>query len=89
MLSDIYEYIAFTNHTLMKTVKVIIYGEIVVLFFFFNFFNLNINSIGTKFGDLRHMINGNIDVLRIVETKIDASFASAQFSPEDTIHDTD
>lgn len=59
------------------------------IFFFFNFFNLNINSIGTKFGDLRHMINGNIDVLRIVETRIDASFASAQFSPEDTIHDTD
>ena len=40
---------------------------------------LNINSIRNKFNDLEESIKSNIDVVRIAETKIDASFTKAQF----------
>ena len=44
-----------------------------------NFCNLNINSVRYKFNDFQEIINGNLDVVSIVEAKIDASFSSAQF----------
>ena len=44
-----------------------------------NFCYLNINSVRNKFTDFQEMINGNVDVVSIAETKIDASFPSAQF----------
>ena len=44
-----------------------------------NFANLNINSIRNKVNDLKELIKGNIDVVMITETKIDASFTTAQF----------
>ena len=40
-----------------------------------NFCYLNINSVRNKFTDFQEIINGNVDA----ETKIDASFPSAQF----------
>ena len=40
---------------------------------------LSINSIRNKFNDLQEVIRGNIDVVMIPETKIDASFTTAQF----------
>ena len=40
---------------------------------------LNINSIRNKFNNLQEVIKGNIDVFMIAETKIDGSFATAQF----------
>ena len=40
---------------------------------------LNINSIRKKFDDLKLIINENVDILRIAETKIDESFPTAQF----------
>ena len=40
---------------------------------------LNINSIRNKFNDLEELIKGNIDVVMIAETKIDASFTTGQF----------
>ena len=43
------------------------------------FAQLNINSLRNKFESLQRMINKNIDVLLISETKIDSSFPSAQF----------
>ena len=43
------------------------------------FAQLNINSLRNKFESLQHIINKNIDVLFISETKIDSSFPSAQF----------
>ena len=43
---------------------------------------LNINSIKNKFNDLQELIKGNINVVMITETKIDASFTTAQFLPE-------
>ena len=46
------------------------------------FAQLNINSLRNKFESLQHMINKNIDVLLISETKIDFSFPSAQFHLE-------
>ena len=46
------------------------------------FAQLNINSLRNKFESLQHMINKNIDVLLISETKIDSSFPSAQFHLE-------
>ena len=44
-----------------------------------NFCNLNIKSVRNKFIDLQEIMNGNMDVVSIVETKIDASFPSAPF----------
>ena len=41
--------------------------------------NLNINSIPNKFDALKTIIPGNIDILVITETKLDASFETAQF----------
>ena len=41
--------------------------------------NLNINSIRNKFDALKTIISGNIDILVITETKLDASFETAQF----------
>ena len=44
-----------------------------------NFCFLNINSVRNKFTDFQEIINGNVDVVSIAKTKIDASFPSAQF----------
>ena len=41
--------------------------------------NLNMNSISGKFDQLKTVIQGNIDILVIVETKLDASFPESQF----------
>ena len=46
-----------------------------------NFYYLNINSVRNKFTDFQE-INGKVDVISIAETKIDASFPSAQFVVE-------
>ena len=43
-----------------------------------NFCYLNINSVRNKFTDLQIIINGNVDIVSIVEAKLDASFPSAQ-----------
>ena len=40
---------------------------------------LNINSIRNKFGDLNKIVDGNIDILCIEETKLDESFLNNQF----------
>ena len=40
---------------------------------------LNINSLATKFEQLREIIGTNLDILTIQETKLDASFPSGQF----------
>ena len=39
----------------------------------------NINSVRNKFADFQEIINGNVDVVSIAKTKIDASFPSTQF----------
>ena len=41
--------------------------------------NLNINSISNKFDALKMVIPGNIDLLIVTETKLDASFEITQF----------
>ena len=41
--------------------------------------HLNINSIPNKFEVLKFMIDNNIDIFLISETKLDDSFPSAQF----------
>ena len=46
------------------------------------FAQLNINSLRNKSESLQHIINKNIDVLLISETKIDSSFPSVQFHLE-------
>ena len=43
------------------------------------FGHLNINSIVGKFDHLKVLIENNIDILVLTETKIDASFPNAQF----------
>ena len=40
---------------------------------------LNINSIRNKFGDLDKIVDGNINILCIAETKLDKSFPNNQF----------
>ena len=47
-----------------------------------NFCYLNINSARNKFTDLQTIINGNVDIVSIAETKLDAYFPSAQFTLE-------
>ena len=46
-----------------------------------NFCCLNING-RNKFTDFQEIISRNVDVVSIVETKIDASFPTAQFALE-------
>ena len=43
---------------------------------------LNINSVRNKYTDLQAIINGNVDIVSIAETKLDAFFPSAQFTLE-------
>ena len=45
----------------------------------FIFFYLNIISTRNKFGDLNKMVDGNIDILCIAETKLDESFSKNRF----------
>ena len=40
---------------------------------------LNVNSLRNKFDSLINMINNNIDILMISETKLDPSFPTGQF----------
>ena len=40
---------------------------------------LNVNSIRKTFDDLKLIVNENVDILCIAETKIDESFPTAQF----------
>ena len=47
-----------------------------------HFCYLNIYSVRNKFTDFKEIINGNVDLMSIAETKIDASFPSAQFGFE-------
>ena len=42
--------------------------------------NLNINSLSSKFDQLKLLIQGKIDILIITETKLDDSFPTAQFT---------
>ena len=44
-----------------------------------NFCYLDINSVRNKFTDFQEIINGNVDVVSIAETKINALFPSTQF----------
>ena len=44
--------------------------------------NLNINSIPNKFDQLKAVIPGYIDILVLVETKVDVSFPESQFKIE-------
>ena len=43
---------------------------------------LNINSVRNKFDSLQEIVMGKVDILIVAETKIDASFPTAQFSAE-------
>ena len=40
---------------------------------------LNINSLASKFDELREIIGKNLDILTIQETKLDSSFPTQQF----------
>ena len=41
--------------------------------------HLNINSIGNKFEPLKNIINGNLNILVLTESKIDQSFPNQEF----------
>ena len=43
------------------------------------FSDLNINSIRHRVGDLDKIVDGNIDILCIAETKLDESFSKNRF----------
>ena len=47
-----------------------------------NFCYLNIISVRNKLTDIQTIINGNVDIVSIAETKLDASFPSGQFTLE-------
>ena len=44
-----------------------------------NFAYLNINSVRNKFENFKKIINGNVDIFTIAETKLDGSFPTSQF----------
>ena len=46
------------------------------------FAHININSIRNKFEDLKLLIQDNVDILVVTETKLDDTFISAQFYME-------
>ena len=41
--------------------------------------NLNINSIARKFDQLKAIIQGHVDILIVVETKLDSTYPTSQF----------
>ena len=47
-----------------------------------NFAYLNINSVRNKFENFKEIINGNVDIFAIAETKLDGSFPTSQFELE-------
>ena len=47
-----------------------------------NFAHLDINSVRNKFGNLKEIINGNVDIFTFAETKLDGSFPILQFELE-------
>ena len=47
-----------------------------------NFYYLNTNSVRNKFENFKEIINGNVDVFTIGETKLDGSFPTSRFGPE-------
>ena len=47
-----------------------------------NFSYLNINSVRNKFENFKEIINGNVDIFTIAETKLDGSFPTSQFELE-------
>ena len=47
-----------------------------------NFAYLNINSVRNKFENFKEIINGNVDIFTIAETKLDGSFPTSQFEIE-------
>ena len=62
---------------LNKTGNSIFAENIIKYYIIFSY--LNINSIRNKFGDLDTIVDGNIDILCIAETKLDESFPNNQF----------
>ena len=48
--------------------------------------HLNINSIPNKFDGIMNMVEGNLDIFLISETKINSSFPDAQFFHEGYSH---
>ena len=47
-----------------------------------NFAYLNINSVRNKFENFKEIIDGNVDIFTIAETKLDRSFPTSQFELE-------
>ena len=47
-----------------------------------NFTYLNINSVRNKFENFKEIINGNVDIFKIAETKLDGSIPTSQFELE-------
>ena len=44
--------------------------------------NLNVNSIVSKFDELKILVKVKVDILILTETKLDESFPAAQFNIE-------
>ena len=47
-----------------------------------NFYYLNTNSVRNKFENFKEIINGNVDVFTIGETKLDGFLPTSRFRPE-------
>ena len=47
-----------------------------------NFTYLNINSVRNKFENFKEIVNVNVDIFTIAETKLDGSFPTSQFELE-------
>ena len=58
--------------SLLKYIRIRNYNKIIIG-------SLNINSIANKFDQLKIIIQGNIEILIVTETKLDTSFPTSQF----------
>ena len=59
---------SFLKHIRINNINLLIIGQ------------LNLHSLRNKLEQLSSMINGNIDIFMITETKLDETFPAAQFS---------
>ena len=66
------ELVHHTSNKYLKSLRIRNLNKVVVS-------HLNINYIRNKFDFLAHRVQGNIDILRISETKLDESFPPGQF----------
>ena len=88
--NSIYHYYSSTNNSKIDITNLSLSKDIDQILFDVKFDNpsnlnftyLNINSVRNKFENFKEIVNGNVDIFTIAETKLDGSFPTSQFELE-------